>query len=206
MQLTKVTATTRTESGKGPARRARAAGQIPAVSYSKGQPAQHLSVSPLEVVAALKSERGRNAVVEIEIDGKTKQTAMIREYQYHPVSRELLHADFIQVDEKEPVEVNIPLRLTGKPKGVVMGGTLRQVFREIPVRCVPGAIPVIVEHDITDLDNEDHLQAQDLKLPEGVEILLPPKRTIASVSVDRKAKAEEEAAAAAAATPAAGKK
>ena len=129
MQLTKVTATTRTESGKGPARRARAAGQIPAVSYSKGQPAQHLSVSPVEVVAALKSDHGRNVVVSIEIDGKSTQTAMIREYQYHPVSRELLHADFIQVDEKEPVEVNIPL---GQAPPIGVPTTITVEVRPVP--------------------------------------------------------------------------
>lgn len=196
MQLNKVSASLRTDSGKGPARRLRAQGKIPAVTYSKGRPAQHLTVSPEEVVAALKSEHGRNSVVSIEVEGGSAITAMIGEYQYHPVSRELLHADFVEVSETETVDVKVPLVLTGKPKGVVMGGILRQVFREIPVRSVPRAIPVSLSHDISELDVEGHVAAQDLKLPEGVEVLLRPKQTLAAIARDRRAKGEEEAEAA----------
>ncbi|HSC87733.1 MAG TPA: 50S ribosomal protein L25 [Polyangiaceae bacterium] len=193
MQLNKVSASTRTQSGKGVARRLRASGQIPAVAYSKGQAAQHLAVPPEQVVAALTSKHGRNSVLEIEVDGSSKLTAMIREYQYHPVSRALLHADFIEVSESEPVQVNVPLVLTGKPKGVVLGGKLRQVFRELPLLCAPSAIPVELVHDITEVGIDGHVAASDIQLPAGVSIQLPPKQTLASIHVDRKAKAEEEA-------------
>lgn len=193
MQLNKVSATTRTQSGKGVARRLRAQGKIPAVAYSKGNAAQHLVVAPEDVVAALTSEKGKNSVVEIDVDGGTSVTAMIREYQYHPVTRTLLHADFIEVNESVPVEVLVPLHLTGKAKGVVMGGKLRQVFRELPIRCVPRAIPVSISYDITNVDLDGHIAAQDIAVPEGVSILLPPKQTVISIAVDRKAKAEDDA-------------
>jgi len=193
MQLNKVSATTRTTSGKGVARRLRASGKIPAVAYSKGGAAQHLTVSPEEVSAALHSDKGKNAVVEIEVDGKNTLHAMIQEYQYHPVSRELLHADFIEVSESAPVEVLVPLRLTGKAKGVVLGGKLRQVFRDLPIRCLPSAIPVEIVYDITEVDLDGHVAASDLALPDGVAVLLPPKRTVLSIAVDRKAKAEDDA-------------
>lgn len=197
MQLNKVSATTRTEIGKNVSRRLRADGKIPAVTYGKGKAPVSLAVSPEEVVSALKSERGRNAVLEVELDGKSKFIAMIREYQYHPVTRTLLHADFIEVDEAAEVEVNVPLVLTGKAKGIVLGGVLQQVFREIPVRCIPNKIPAKVEHDITELELEGHVQAKDVKLPEGVEIALPPKRTIAHLQATRASKEDDEAAAAA---------
>jgi len=201
MQVTKIAATPRTDNGKGACRRLRAAGQLPAVTYGPGVAPQGLVVSPDDVAHVLLSERGRNTVVELDIAGKSV-TAMIVAYQYHPVSRKLLHADFIQVTEETKVEVTIPLHLTGKAKGVTMGGKLRQVYRELPIRCVPGAIPVDLSFDVTNLDIEQGARISELNLPEGVEVLLDAKRTFASVMSDRRSKKEEEEAAAAAATPA----
>jgi len=130
------------------------------------------------------------------------------EYQYHPVSRQLLHADFIEVTEETVVEVNVPLTLTGKPKGVVMGGKLRQVFRDLPVRCKPSLIPVEIVHDVTELDLDQHVAAKDLSLPAGVTVSLREKQTVALVASDKHKKADEEeaAAGAAAAAPAAAAK
>ncbi len=200
MQVTKIAATLRTDHGKGASRRLRASGKLPAVAYKKGADAKHLVVSPTEIVDVLTSERGVNSVVQMDVSGQTLQ-AMIRDYQYHPLSRKLLHADFIEVSDDEKVEVNIPLNLTGKAKGIVMGGVLRQVFRELPIRCVPSAIPTQVTHDISDLDVDHTLSVKELVLPEGVEVLLGEKRTVALVAMDRRSKKEEEEAAAATAAP-----
>jgi large subunit ribosomal protein L25 len=191
MQAIKISATPRTQSGKNAARRLRASGQVPAVIYGKGEPARPLSVNPDEVASALYSERGRNVVVSLEVEGKSTQ-AMIAEYQYHPLSRELLHTDFVEVSDETPVEVKVPLRLTGRSKGVVMGGKLRQVFRELPVRCLPNQIPVELVHDITELDIEGHVAVADLALPEGVSVLQRAKQTVALVTLDRRAKKTDE--------------
>lgn len=190
MQVTKITATTRTETGKGPNRRLRAAGKLPAVAYGAGSETRSLVVDPNVVAQVLTSELGINSVVEIDLDGKVA-TAMIGDYQYHPVTRKLLHADFVEVKEDQKVDVNVPLILTGKSKGIVMGGKLRQVFRELPIRCVPKAIPVKLTHDITELDLDQSISVQDLQLPEGVEVSLPPKRTVAVVATDKRAKKED---------------
>lgn len=192
--LSKVSATARTVRGKNAARRLRADGQIPAVAYGQGQDVVSLSVSPEDVKGALYSERGVNVVVELEIDGKAAGQAMIADYQYHPLTRTLLHADFIRVTDETKVTVEVPLELTGRPRGVVMGGALRQVFRVIPVRCTPNLIPVKVSHDVTSLELETQVAVSDLSVPDGVEILLPAKRTVASVGMDRHAKKDEEGA------------
>lgn len=192
MELSKVSAVVRTAGGKGAARRLRSAGQIPAIAYGNGLEPRMLSVAPDEVIRVLESELGVNSVIELEVDGKEKLNVLLSEYQYHPVSRKLLHADFIQIDLNKPVETKVPLELTGKPQGVVMGGKLQQIFRQIPVRCVPTKIPAKVTHDITELQIEQHVAAADLKLPEGVEVLLPPKRTLATIAADRRAKNAEE--------------
>jgi large subunit ribosomal protein L25 len=192
MQVTKITAASRTENGKGACRRLRAAGKLPAVTYKKGSEARALTVSPVEVADVLNSSHGVNSLVELEIDGKSIK-AMISEYQYHPLSRKLLHADFLEVQDGQKVEVNVPLRLTGKARGIVLGGKLRTVYRELPLRCLVTAIPAEVVHDITELDVEGSLSVGELVLPEGVEVLLGDKRTLAVVAVDRRAKGEETA-------------
>jgi large subunit ribosomal protein L25 len=90
---------------------------------------------------------------------------------------------------------------------VVKGGILRQVFRKIPVRCLPNLIPVKIVHDVTALELDGHVAAKDLALPEGVSVRLPPAQTVIAVVTEKQApdEAEEEAkAAAAAAAPAAG--
>jgi large subunit ribosomal protein L25 len=201
MQAIKISATPRSTTGKNANRRLRASGLIPAVTYGQGRPARGLAVAPEAVVHALSSERGRNVVIELEVEGQAVE-AMIAEYQYHPVTRTLLHADFIEVTEETVVDVEVPLRLTGKPKGVIMGGKLRQVFRELPLRCKPALIPVEIVHDVTEIDLDQHVAAEDLQLPAGVTVSLRDKQTVAVVAADKHKKEEEEAAAGA--TPAAG--
>ncbi len=206
MQAIKISATTRTSFGKNENRRRRADGQIPAVTYGKGKPNQSLSVSPLEVKAALFSEYGRNTVIDLEIDGKSVGHAMIGDYQYHPVTRELLHADLVQVNDDSLVSVKVPVIVTGKSKGVVLGGKLRQVFRELPLRCKPADIPVNITIDVTELDLEQHIRVGDLKLAAGVTVEYPARQSVVAVALDRRAKTgegDEEGGAAGAAAPAA---
>lgn len=208
MQVTKISATPRTEHGKGSSRRLRSSGKLPAVTYGKGEATQALVVNPQDIVNVLTSDLGINSLIQLDVAGKTINT-MIGDYQYHPVSRKLLHADFIQVKDGETVDVKVPLRLTGKAKGIVMGGKLTTVFRDLPVRAVPGKIPVEIVHDITELDIDQAVSAGELQLGDGVEVLLPPKRTVALIAQDRKGKGEAEGeateAAGAAKAPAAAK-
>jgi large subunit ribosomal protein L25 len=103
----------------------------------------------------------------------------------------------------QPVNVEVPLELTGKAAGVVAGGTLRQVFRKLPLRCLPGLIPVKVVHDVTSLAEDGHVAAKDLALPEGVSVRLPPEQTVASI-VHEIMRGEDESAAAPGGAPAAG--
>jgi large subunit ribosomal protein L25 len=204
MDLRKISVNARQGKGKGEATRLRRSGQIPAVAYGKKLAAQSLAVKPEELRSVLTSERGRNTVIELDVDGKNKLTVLLRDYQHHPVSREILHADFVQIALDEPVDVQIPLEVIGKPVGVVKGGVLRQVFRRIPVRCLPQKIPVKVVHDVTELDLDGHVPAKSLALPEGVEVRLPPEQTVIAIVTEKAAPEEETAAAPVAAAGAAG--
>jgi len=190
--------------GKGPSRRLRAEGKIPAVAYGADIAATALAVSPKELKRLLSSEHGLNTVVELEVDGKVKMHTLVVDYQIHPVTRAILHADFKKIDLDKPVDVEVTLELVGKSVGVTMGGELHQIFKKLPVRCRPAQIPVKLVHDVTDIALDQAAHVKELKLPEGVEVLLPPERTIATVYTAKKRKDDEEAAAEGAAAAPAG--
>jgi len=195
MDLMKVNATRRTDSGKSVARRLRNAEQIPAVAYGRKSEALPLAVSPKSLLDVLATSHGRNTVLEIAVDNGENFPALLCDYQYHPVSRTLLHADFLKISLTEPVEVDVPFETFGKCKGVVAGGTLHVVFRKLPIRCLPDKIPVKITFDVTELDLDAHIGAKDLPLPEGVSLRLAPNQTVIAV-VSEKERGEEEAAAA----------
>ena len=192
MELIEISASPRNESGKGPARRLRASGVIPAVAYGQKMSVIPLSVSPKDVVGVLHSELGRNSLLDLRVEGQSPLKVMLKDYQYHPVSRQLLHVDFVQIQEDRPVDVEVPFELTGRPKGVVMGGTLHKVFRTLPVTCLPKDVPARLEHDVTPLDLEQYVTASELVLPEGVSVRLRPNQTIAGVVGGKKVTGEEE--------------
>lgn len=204
MELRKVSASVRTGTGKGENGRLRRTGQVPAVAYGRGQPARALTVAPSDLSAVLASEHGRNSVIELNLGDKEKLTVLLRDYQHHPVTRAFLHADFVQISLDQPVEVDVPLETTGKAAGVVKGGILRQVFRKVPVRCLPNLIPVKIVYDVTALDLDGHVAAKDLVLPEGVSVRLPPAQTVIAIVTEKAAPDEAEATPAAGGAPAAG--
>jgi large subunit ribosomal protein L25 len=208
MDLLKISAKERNQSGKGPARRLRVQGMIPAVAYGKEIRAVSLAVSPKSISQILASERGKNTVLELMVEGSTTLSALLTDLQVHPLTRRPVHADFVQVHLDRPVKVDVPLELTGKAKGLASGGVLRQVFRKLPVRCLPHQIPVRLSHDVTELELNDHVLVSALDLPEGVTVRLPSNQTVAAVVTEAKVVEEEKEgvaaeAAATTATPAA---
>lgn len=203
MDIAKIKAQPRSSTGKSAARQLKRDGQIPAVAYGKGLETASVSIAPKELFVVLSSAHGKNSVIELDVEGKTKLTVLCRDFQYHPISRELTHADFIQIYLDKPVDVEVPLICTGKSKGVVGGGVLQQVFRRLPLRCLPEKIPVSIEVDITDLDVGDGIKASTLNLPAGVTTTLAPEQTIVVVNAPEKAGADELTTAATPGAPAA---
>ena len=201
MELVKLKATKRIPNGRSRALQLRQQGQIPAVTYGRGSENQALAVSPKELSEILLSEYGKNSVLELDIDGEPSLSVMVTDYQYHPVSRKLLHADFIQISLEEPINVDVPLNLSGRAQGVVMGGVMRQIFRVLPIRCLPTQTPIELTHDVTAMELDALVAVQDLKLPEGVEVRLKPTQTVVAIVAARKLEVEEETAEATAEKP-----
>jgi large subunit ribosomal protein L25 len=171
METVTLEARNRTATGKGPSRRMRNEGFIPVVSYSRGTETLALAVSRDQLRAILRSEHGQNSLIDLKVDGGKSYAVMIKEYTVHPISRQLLHADFLQVDRELPVEVMIPFRTVGKSKGEQAGGTLLQHLRHLKVRCAPGNIPIVLEADVSALEIDDVLRVNELTLPPGIEVL-----------------------------------
>src|SRR5262245_11357005 len=206
MALTRNTlaARVRDGAGKGSARRLRAEGLVPAVVYGRHlETPVHIAVNPVDVKKAIATPHRLNTLLSLKLDGQPDRLVLLKDYQQDPVSREMLHADFIDVRENEQIKVNVPLVLTGKPVGVTEGGILSQNRREVEVYALPAAIPEKIEADVSHLKIAQSLHINEVKLPEGVRVKSHVNYTIAVVSVPEK----EEVApvpAAAAATPAAG--
>ena len=198
-----LTAQARPQTGKGPARQLRAQGLIPAVYYGPGHTPTGLAISPKELAAALSTEFGRNALLTLSIGGKS-ELAMVQDLQVHPVTRRPVHVDFYRVDDQAEIERNVPFIADGKAKGVVAGGELAVIYRDLPLRAKPGTFPAKIQVDVTNLEIGDHIKVKDLALPAGVSVVLPSERNVVSCVTMRKRKDEEEAAAAA--SPEAGAK
>jgi large subunit ribosomal protein L25 len=194
----------RDNSGKGVARRLRAQGLVPAVVYGKSLKAPlHISVDPKAIRAAINTPHKLNTLIHLKLAGNEQQV-LLKDYQMDPLTRDVLHADFIAVSEKEQVKVNLPVVLTGKAVGVADGGLLSQIRRNLEVWALPGAIPLQIEVDVTEMKITDTLHVNDVKLPAGVSVKTHVNYTIAVVSAPEAAETPA-AAAATAAAPAAGK-
>jgi large subunit ribosomal protein L25 len=158
-------------------------------------------VDPLEVKKAIATPHKFNTLLSLKLDGQPERLVLLKDYQQDPLSREMLHADFIDVRENEQVKVNVPLVLTGRAVGVAEGGILSQSRRDLEVFAMPGAIPEKIEADVSHLKIAQSLHINDVKMPEGVRVKSHVNYTIAVVSVPEK---EEVAPVAAAAAPVAG--
>ncbi|MBK7860475.1 MAG: 50S ribosomal protein L25/general stress protein Ctc [Archangiaceae bacterium] len=203
-------------SGKGSARKARAAGMIPAIVYGKHleKPLQ-ISIDPKAVKTAVNTTKRLNTVIGLKV-GSASHIVLLKEYQQDPVTRELLHADFIDVRENEQVKVKVPVLLVGKAEGQGQGGILSQMRRELEVWALPAAIPDKIEVDVTPLKIGHSLHINDVKMPAGITVKTQVNYTLAVVTAPEAevvatpaataAVPGAEGAAAAGAAPAAGAK
>jgi large subunit ribosomal protein L25 len=190
MATVSLNAKPRTETGKGVARKLRAAGEVPGVIYGHSRDPQSLTVNAREFNRLAERVRITSTVIELALDGRVAKT-LIRELQRDPINRQTLHIDFQELVAGEKVNVNVPLRFVGTPEGVKTGGgILEEIVHSIEVRVDPANIPDHIDVDVTALTIGHGLHVRDLSLPTGVEVLDDPDNTVATVTPP---KAEEVA-------------
>ena len=187
--------------GKGVARKLRAAGRIPGVCYSAGQPPEAVSLDPRALDRILRaSDTGMNTLIDLDVLGGGRyhgRTVLVRALQRDPVNGRPLHADLFALDLAAKVRVSVPVHLRGHAPGVEQGGILDHALREVELECLPRAIPKEIVVDVSALEVGHSVHVRDLALPEGVELLSDGDLSVVSVVIPRVVEEEVPAAAAA---------
>lgn len=176
-------------SGKGEARALRRNGRVPAVTYGTDIEATPVSVDALELLHALSTDAGENAIIQLTVDGK-QHLAMAREIHRHPVKRHVLHLDFVTIRADQKVQVDVPIHVLGE----VDGGVVNQTLNTLAIEVLPMDVPDQITVDVAGMEIGDVLRAGDIALPDGVELLEDPERTAVSIAVPEEVPSDEEAA------------
>ncbi|MDR1395268.1 MAG: 50S ribosomal protein L25 [Deltaproteobacteria bacterium] len=198
-----LTAQSRSQSGKNAARRLRAQGLLPAVYYGPNHQTQCLTLNYEEFKNAFTRSAGNRSLYSLAVEGEAPLPVLLKAAQIDPLSRRLVHLDFLRIDSQKEITVEVPLGLTGKAAGVEKGGQLQQGERKIAVSGLPGRIPALITADVTGLSLGQTMHLSQVVLPEGLKLVKTADLPVAVVAVPKGLKAEaEEASKAAAPAPA----
>lgn len=185
METVEIKIERRGEQGRGAARRLRARGKVPAVLYGPKRATTSIVVEAEEFERKLTHLEGAHLIRLLHAGGSDPELhgrmVLVRDMQLHPVSGLALHADFYEVDLTERLVVSVTLHFVGKPVGVVNGGILQPILREVEVECLPTEIPEFIEVDVSGLDIHDAVHVSQLTLPEGVTPVGDGTRTVVTV-------------------------
>ena len=168
--------------GKKATKTLRRSGKVPSVLYFKGDEPLSISVNNKALNKAMKSEQ---RIYEMEINNES-QYVMIKEIQYHPVTDEVLHVDFMRVLRSEKMTISVPLILTGKAVGVTEGGILSQSMNQIEISCYPTNVPENIEVNIDSLELNASLSVADINIDDDeIEIISPDELNVASIAAPK---------------------
>jgi large subunit ribosomal protein L25 len=192
----KIAADLRVKFGKGAARKLRVLGKIPAVIYGHGTDPVHVAL-PAHTIGLML--RRANAVLELEIDGKTHLT-LVKDVQKDPVRQIIEHLDLIVIRKGEKVQVEVAVHVPGEPvAGTVADLDAKTLLLEVEATHIPQNVVV----DIDGLDDGAQIHAKDVVLPTGATLISDPELLVIAVNLPAAEEAEEAAAPEAAATEAA---
>jgi large subunit ribosomal protein L25 len=183
MATVELKAKARTETGKGIARQTRREGSFPAILYGEGEEPQALSVDNKDFYPVIRTAAGENVILDLRIEGAKQDSckAIIRDIQYHPVKRDILHVDFQHISMTKMITVNVPIEIVGESVGVkVDGGILEVILREVEVECLPVNIPDVIKVDVTELEIGNSIQVSDLSVEEAT-IVADPGATVITI-------------------------
>lgn len=176
------------------ARETREEGLIPAVVYGKDVPSTMIAVGVSDFIKVYR-EAGKSQIITLTVDGK-KYNTLVQEAQRHPVRGNFLHLDFININMKEKIEVNIPVTLVGESPAAKEGGQINQILSEITVKCLPTDIVGSIEVDISSLNMGETLHISDVKVSNKFEIVNHAEEAVVSaheIKVQEEAEEAEEA-------------
>src|SRR5665647_1859119 len=150
MSQAELNVSTRTRLGKGGNRVLRQQEQAPAVVYGKGMESCAITIEPKAFKKALGKDI--NTLITLKGDGPfAGKVVIVKEIKKHAIRRHIMHVDFLAIDVTKPVQVMVPLHIKGKSQGEKDGGSLQLIRHELEISCLPTAIPLAIEIDVTDL-------------------------------------------------------
>ena len=187
MKSVEIQGNVRTEVGSKFAKAERKAGNVPCVVYG-GEAPIHFSAPTLAFRGLVYTAEAKTAKITV---GDTTVEAVIQDIQFHPVTDQLMHIDFIQLVEGKAVTMNIPVVLHGQARGVLNGGKLKTILRQLSVRAIPGQFPERIDLNIADLRIGKSIRVSDVT-PEGFEILNADTAVIVTVKKARGAVDEDD--------------
>jgi large subunit ribosomal protein L25 len=189
--ILKVTATSRTiEHKKSVAKDLRKTGKIPAVIYGGGEEAKHITLDKADFMKSYKKSIGETALFYLNVDG-SEIHAIIKDRQMHPVTREILHVDFLELHAGKPITLDIPIAFHGDAIGIKEGGNLDTLLRKLPVHCLPRHIPEAINVDVSNLKIGDSIHIGDIKV-ENVTFSLADDVTVVIVHAPKKSDSATE--------------
>ena len=166
-----IQAEVREDMGKGASRRLRRlADQVPAIIYGGDKDPQPLSLVRKDFEKALENEAFYSHVLSIKV-GKTKEKAILKDLQRHPAKDSVMHADFLRVDDKVAIKVNVPIHFMNEESSIgvkVQGGIVQHQTTDIEIVCLPGDITEYIEVDMADVETGQIVHLSEVVLPKGV--------------------------------------
>jgi large subunit ribosomal protein L25 len=194
----KLTATTRTDLGKGASRRLRHADLVPAIVYGADKAPVSVTFAHKEIIKAEGIEAFYSSVLDLEIDGVAEQV-VLKDVQRHAFKPRVQHLDFLRVDAKQTLQTTVPLHFLNEEtaEAVKNGGVVSHSANEVEVVCLPADLPAFIEVDIAGMAIGDTLHLSDLVLPAGVESVELNKGEehnlpVVSIALAKTAPAEDE--------------
>ncbi len=181
MESVAVKAEKRSETRSKGASAVRAAGRIPAVLYG-GDNVESISVEFNDVRHAIYTPAFK--LVDLEIDGETVQ-CIVKDVQFHPVTEDIVHIDFLRLIEGRPVKVDVPVRFEGAAPGLRAGGKLVQKMRRIRIKTTPENLVDELVVDISDLKLGFSVRVRDAQVSDEIEVMNPGATPVASIEVPR---------------------
>jgi len=181
MLQVEMSASVRTETGKGAMRRLRNEGLTPAVVYGAGGEARALQMDTKAMMAKLLEIYRQNAVVTLKIEGEETKSVVVKEVQTDPVLDTLVHADFCEVDLEKAKVFSVPLKFKGTAKGVDLGGRLETYTDSVLLEGKPLDIPNDVVLDVSGMNIGEQLTYSTIALPENVKLVSKADGTCVSV-------------------------
>ncbi len=181
----------REDKGKGAARTLRRDGFVPAIVYGHKMEPTAIKLSELRLNRLL-GLSGENVIINMEIDEGEPEIVILKELQIDPVTRRIIHADFMRVSLEEQVRTHIPIALTGTAHGVSEGGVQEFLLRELDIECQVGKMPERIEIDVSSLNIGEQIRVGDVKLDEEMTVFDDLSTIIVTVVAPTVAVVEEE--------------